>query len=370
MRSSSGGANPSSLLRMATSLADVQNGECLNCRRRIERGEIDHFVPWSRYPRALAHNLNLKSSVRQRTEPTVPKTFEVQDWHGALVSPPIAGFEHLLMKQFAVNSSRVGGAANSVSPRKRTCCVVSVQEISDGCIPSCGSPYRSVAVARRTEPKVTIDDRTLELDVSDELDWDAAIDSHSLSVTASGGIVTITGNVRYYSQQCEVERLAESIAGVKGVVLRVQVDSSDMPPDPELALIAAEAVATTIDLDMNPIEMQVNTGWATMQGTENWDFQRHKIITAVGAPRGVRGITNLITISTADVPASKIKSSIESAFQRLFDAERQRIGVSVMNGEVTLTGAVTSGWQRALVTRSAWNAAGVRSVRNELVLDL
>jgi hypothetical protein len=53
------GADRSALLRLATPLADVQKGECLYCRRRIGHGEIDHFVPWSRYPRNLAHNLVL-----------------------------------------------------------------------------------------------------------------------------------------------------------------------------------------------------------------------------------------------------------------------------------------------------------------------
>jgi len=213
-------------------------------------------------------------------------------------------------------------------------------------------------------------DRALEHDVSDELDWDAAIDSHGLAVTASGGIVTITGHVRHYSQQHEVERLAESIAGVKAVILRVQVDSTDVSTDAELARSAAAAVAATIDLGANPIDMQVNAGWITMRGSVAWDFQRRKLMKAVGALRGVRGIDNMISISTGDVPAAKIKSSIESALRRLVDAGRQRIGVSVVNGVVTLTGAVTSGWQRAMVMRSAWNAVGVRSVRNELVLEL
>jgi len=213
-------------------------------------------------------------------------------------------------------------------------------------------------------------DRALEQDVSDELDWDAAIDSHGLSVTASGGIVTITGHVRHYSQQHEVERLAQTIAGVKGVILRVEVDPTDVSTDAELARIAAAAVATTIDLGPYPIDMQVNAGWITLRGSVAWEFQRRKVIKAVGALRGVLGINNMITISTADVPGAKIKSSIESALKRLFDARRQRIGVTVVNGVVTLSGAVTSGWQRAMVMRSAWNAVGVRNVRNELVLEL
>jgi hypothetical protein len=53
------GADRRALLRMVAPLADVQNGQCLYCRRRVDGGELDHFVPWSRYPRDLAHNLVL-----------------------------------------------------------------------------------------------------------------------------------------------------------------------------------------------------------------------------------------------------------------------------------------------------------------------
>jgi hypothetical protein len=41
-------------------LIEVQKGECFYCRRRL-RGpaNVDHFVPWSRYPTDLAHNFVL-----------------------------------------------------------------------------------------------------------------------------------------------------------------------------------------------------------------------------------------------------------------------------------------------------------------------
>jgi HNH endonuclease len=44
---------------MVEPLAEVQHGLCLCCQRRAGPGEVDHFVPWSRYPRDLAHNLVL-----------------------------------------------------------------------------------------------------------------------------------------------------------------------------------------------------------------------------------------------------------------------------------------------------------------------
>ena len=53
------GAERGALSRIAEPLAEAQSGRCLYCQRSVRAGEIDHFVPWSRYPRDLAHNLVL-----------------------------------------------------------------------------------------------------------------------------------------------------------------------------------------------------------------------------------------------------------------------------------------------------------------------
>ena len=41
-------------------LLDAQSGRCFYCSRDIrDQGAVDHFIPWSRYPRDLAHNFVL-----------------------------------------------------------------------------------------------------------------------------------------------------------------------------------------------------------------------------------------------------------------------------------------------------------------------
>jgi 5-methylcytosine-specific restriction endonuclease McrA len=53
------GFQRAALRLMAAPLLDVQDGQCLYCRKglRSDTLHVDHFVPWSRYPMELAHNL-------------------------------------------------------------------------------------------------------------------------------------------------------------------------------------------------------------------------------------------------------------------------------------------------------------------------
>jgi 5-methylcytosine-specific restriction endonuclease McrA len=53
------GAERTALNAMTPVLVDAQHGQCLYCTRPVNAGHIDHFIPWSRYSRDLAHNLVL-----------------------------------------------------------------------------------------------------------------------------------------------------------------------------------------------------------------------------------------------------------------------------------------------------------------------
>jgi hypothetical protein len=49
-----------SLRKMRGPLEEIQRGRCFYCNRSIRKeGHVDHFVPWSRYPRDLIHNFVL-----------------------------------------------------------------------------------------------------------------------------------------------------------------------------------------------------------------------------------------------------------------------------------------------------------------------
>lgn len=54
------GCSRATLIEVAKVLAPLQDHRCFYCRQKIDqRAEVDHFVPWARYPRDTAHNFVL-----------------------------------------------------------------------------------------------------------------------------------------------------------------------------------------------------------------------------------------------------------------------------------------------------------------------
>jgi hypothetical protein len=52
------GPQRESLANARPALRDLQNARCFYCAEQLRGpGEVDHFIPWSRYPRNLVHNL-------------------------------------------------------------------------------------------------------------------------------------------------------------------------------------------------------------------------------------------------------------------------------------------------------------------------
>ena len=57
------GSERNSLTALREPLRDLQSAKCFYCAGRLAMGgDIDHFIPWSRYPRDLGHNFVLAHS--------------------------------------------------------------------------------------------------------------------------------------------------------------------------------------------------------------------------------------------------------------------------------------------------------------------
>jgi hypothetical protein len=74
-------------------------------------------------------------------------------------------------------------------------------------------------------------DSEIQDNVTDALEWDAAVDSSKLSVSVRNNIATLSGEVRNYSERTEARRAVQCIAGIRAVIDRIDVMPKDSNSD-------------------------------------------------------------------------------------------------------------------------------------------
>jgi osmotically-inducible protein OsmY len=116
------------------------------------------------------------------------------------------------------------------------------------------------------------------------------------------------------------------------------------------------------------VKVLVEKGWITLDGEFEWDYEREAAMDAVKNLTGVMGVTNNIKLRTE---ANEVieKAAIESALKRNWSIYENDIDVTVSGHKAILSGTVDSWYQKAEAGRIAYNAPGVWSVDNDIVVD-
>jgi osmotically-inducible protein OsmY len=214
-------------------------------------------------------------------------------------------------------------------------------------------------------------DAQLQQDVQAELKWEPLLSAAQIGVSAKEGIITLTGTVDGYAKKSEAEDAVKRVAGVKAVVEKIEVKYPSTWAKKDDGDIAAEIVNAfkwNWEVPSDKVKARVEKGWVTLEGELEWKFQSDAAVKGVRNLLGVTGVSNNIKIKSRSEEVIE-KAAIESALERNWSVSDQGIQVKVAGHKATLTGTVDSWHQRDEAGRIAWNAPGVWSVENELLVE-
>jgi osmotically-inducible protein OsmY len=214
-------------------------------------------------------------------------------------------------------------------------------------------------------------DSQIKGDVLNELKWDSRVDETDVGVQVKEGIVTLTGSVNVYAKKIAAREAAHRVHGVLDVVdeLQVKVPGIGARTDTDIARAVRDALEWDAFVPDEKIRSTVSLGIVTLEGAVQTWSQRADAERVVRGLAGVRGVIDQITVAAKAVDTTRLKTDIEDALERQAEREARRIGITIKDGVVLLTGRVRSWVEKETIDRVVGFAPGVRRVDDRLVVD-
>jgi osmotically-inducible protein OsmY len=117
-----------------------------------------------------------------------------------------------------------------------------------------------------------------------------------IAIAVKRGVVTLAGFVCSYDEKFLAENTVKGIYGVRAVADDVQVEQAARHTDPEIARDAVQTLERQHDLPSDEILVTVEGGWVRLQGSVEWEYQKHVAGTAVKNLKDVDGVFNDIQV--------------------------------------------------------------------------
>lgn len=212
-------------------------------------------------------------------------------------------------------------------------------------------------------------DSELQRKIEQELEWDPSVDARHIAVAVKNGIATLSGYVEQFSDKTHAEQAAERVHGVMAVIDKIELElpGSAHRNDLDIVESALTALKLNVLIPKDHIKIVAQNGWITLEGSVEWQYQRMAAEDTVRTIRGIKGISNKISIHAEGLKAD-IKDKIRSALVRNAQLDSNQIVIDVSGNKAILSGHVRSWSEKHQAEAATWAAPGIAAVENNIVI--
>jgi osmotically-inducible protein OsmY len=211
---------------------------------------------------------------------------------------------------------------------------------------------------------ITLTDNELQQLVEDEFVWDPTVSPASIGVSVTDGAVTLSGTVATLSSRLAALRAAKRVKGVRAIADDITVMSTAGRSDHDIAGFLEHALEWHDEVP-STVRATVRDRVVTLDGSVDWNYQRQAAQRAVQHVVGVHRVLNNVVVKASDVPR-EVHRRIAAALHRYADVSATAVEVTSSDGEVWLSGEVSSWDERDRAEAAAWAAPGVSKVHNNI----
>ena len=200
---------------------------------------------------------------------------------------------------------------------------------------------------------------------------------HDVNFTVDDGIVTLTGTVDLYQRKLDAAKFARKTEKVTGVRNLITVAGPNIPDEQLEQKLAKKLTYVRVDYDntFDYFALGVKDGVVTVEGADRTGVGRDEALADIYNQPGVKDVIENISIE----PVSPFDDGIrlraaraiyrDSVLSKYAIDPAHPIRIIVVNGHVTLYGAVDNTMDKTVAGIRANQVFGAFSVDNKLVVE-